>query len=82
MTNSRFSRNLTGKSTYVCGCCGRQTRDTGLGEQGCELCAFCYEAAGEENAHSDGHITDAQFAERIASLEAQYGARAHKGCCS
>lgn len=56
--NRRFGRG----GLYVCRCCGRRTRETGHGEESCELCAPCYELGGLENQHSDecadGHILD------------------------
>jgi hypothetical protein len=40
---------------------------------GCGLCAICYEFAGEENAHSDGHHDDAPSS---GCLEYQNGSQA------
>src|SRR4051812_8607733 len=78
--NKNFKRNLSGQSTYECGCCHRQTRETGHGEQSVELCAFCYEVAGMENEHSDGYTTDAEFTAKVRALIKQYGKRAHLDC--
>lgn len=82
MSTKTFTRNLAGASTYECGCCGRRTRDTGAGELGCELCAFCYEAAGIENSCQDGHITPAEAIEQFNQLKKQfnYDKRVHKDC--
>lgn len=57
-SNSRFQR---GSGTYICGSCGKRTRATGQGEEGCGLCATCYERAGDENAVSDGQMTQESF---------------------
>lgn len=75
-----FERNLTGRSTYTCTCCGRNTRDTGTGEAGADCCAFCYEAAGIENSISDGHMTSEHGRELFNQLVKQYGKRAHTTC--
>lgn len=58
MARNRFSR---GSGVYSCGCCGKRTRDTGLGEVDAQLCADCWDRAGLENEHSDTdgkHYTD------------------------
>lgn len=68
--NNRFVRTFTrtGKTVYTCVECGKQTRETGNGESGLELCAFCYDLAGWENSLSDGHIDEAGFNEIIKDL--------------
>lgn len=46
-----------GSGCYTCRACSKQTRETGEGESGCELCLKCYNEAGLENDHSDsGHF--------------------------
>ena len=78
---SRFSnRYAFNSSTYICGCCKRRTRETGLGESQLDLCAYCYDAAGIENSFSDGHITTEQYKAEIIALNEQYGERAHIDC--
>ena len=43
-------------TTYVCGICGKRTRDTGYGEAGNDSCKRCYVESGLENQHNDrGH---------------------------
>lgn len=79
---SKFRRNLTSKSTYDCVCCGRTTRETGLGEEGSQCCAFCFEAAGIDNSLSDGHITKDEARNEYARLVKSYGKRAHVDCLS
>lgn len=49
MANKTFRR---GQSTYICNCCGRNTRDT-HGEGHTQNCYDCYELAGWENHLSD-----------------------------
>ncbi len=50
-TANRFVR---GQSVYTCRCCKRKTRQTGRGDNdGVQLCAECYDLAGEENHLSD-----------------------------
>jgi len=53
--NSKFQR---GSGVYECRCCGKRTRETGSGESGSGLCADCFNDAGLENEHSDGHHDD------------------------
>lgn len=55
---NRFRRNFAGKSTYKCESCGKLTRETGAGEEGCGLCAACFERAGWENHHNDNAHDD------------------------
>lgn len=53
MAHRRFRK---GQSTYICRACGKRTRESQDCEGGVELCYECYEAAGQENTHSDsGH---------------------------
>ena len=76
----QFKQQVHNSSVYQCQCCQRQTRETGLGESGCDLCAFCYEVSGFENSLSDGAVTRVEFEAGMVELERQYGARAHIGC--
>lgn len=76
-TSRNFNHN---SSTYTCTCCSRRTRETGMGEADLDLCAFCYEVAGLDNEHNDGHIDDAEFNARLDQFIAHYGKRAHIGC--
>jgi hypothetical protein len=67
-----FQKSMTGKSTYVCECCGKRTRETGEGESYLTLCAYCYIEAGLENSLSDGHMEQDEFDRRIAELKKRY----------
>lgn len=61
---SKFQRNYTGKSTYICKCCGHNTRISSEGGQdaaGVGCCEFCYEVAGQENLLQDGYINEVEF---------------------
>lgn len=51
---------VKGQSTYSCRCCKRLTRQTGRGDNDMvNLCAPCYDLAGEENHISDnGELYD------------------------
>ena len=62
-----------GTSTYTCRCCKKTTRDTGIGEKGVQLCAFCYEEAGWENSFDNNECTEEEFDAAIAELKQQYG---------
>ncbi len=55
--NSNFGTNTGGTigGTYTCRICKKRTRETGQCESNVELCAACYDYAGWENAHNDGH---------------------------
>ena len=45
---------VKGQSVYKCRCCKRQTRQTGRGDNdNVNICAECYDLAGEENHLSD-----------------------------
>ena len=67
--NNRFQK---GSGVYICECCGKKTRETGLGESHVELCAYCYEVAGWENSFSDGIITQEQFKDKIKNLKIKH----------
>lgn len=67
LRNSRFKK---GSGTYACGCCKRQTRATGQGEESCDLCAECYEIAGYENYIAD-HSNDGDNATELAHAKAE-----------
>lgn len=54
-SNSRFRK---GSGVYVCLGCGKRTRETGSSESNVELCIDCYDDAGMENEHDDGHHDD------------------------
>lgn len=54
-----FRRNVFGNSAcYICANCKHNTRNVGGDEAGLDLCELCYDEAGRENAHSDGHHAD------------------------
>lgn len=54
--NRTFQKRAFGNSsTYTCSSCKHLTRTTDNDAANCNLCALCYEEAGLENAHSDGH---------------------------
>lgn len=78
--NSKFKGGMRG-AVYKCDCCGRQTRDTGIGEH-VGICAFCYEAAGIDNALSDHSVDGPTAIAQYEDLVKQYGKRAHEGCLS
>jgi len=60
--NSQFQK---GQSVYACRCCGRNTRQTGNGDnEHVELCEQCYELAGLHNCVQDGGtLTDSEKTE-------------------
>lgn len=55
MAIKTFKRNWAGSSTYICANCKHKTRNVGGDEAGCDLCLACYDEAGIENGHADGH---------------------------
>ena len=56
MAQATFKRTGFGNhAVYTCSSCKKQTRETGQGESGCDLCAKCYDEAGWENSHTDGN---------------------------
>jgi hypothetical protein len=49
-TSSNFGKS----GTYACRCCQHVTRSTGRGDnENAEMCAICYDLAGESNSISD-----------------------------
>lgn len=61
-----------GSGTYVCGVCGKQTRETGYGESDNGLCASCFRIAEWENALSDGDIDEAEFERITEEIKKEY----------
>lgn len=56
MAISKFTKGLFSKGgTYECANCKHVTRNVGGDEASCGLCLLCYDEAGLENAHNDGH---------------------------
>ena len=67
-SNSHFAR---GSAVYGCRCCGRVTRSTGRGDnENVQLCAECFDLAGEENSLSDTGEFYASKAEVLRLIEA------------
>lgn len=60
---ARKSTFVKGSSTFICSCCGHNTRWTG--EQGIDskTCPICWDLAGLENVEQDGQMTEAYQAE-------------------
>jgi len=78
--HSGFTR---GSGRYLCGHCGRSTRDDGNGDSvNVGLCSQCYEVAGIENQISDGNYKDedekAKFEAEIEALNNIVRARGGK----
>lgn len=53
---------------YTCRCCGKKTRETGLGESYSEMCKTCYLIAEQENNLNDGIITEKEFDEYVKEI--------------
>lgn len=71
MAISKFQKRnaATGsKPTYKCRACGHNTRETGYGESGIKLCAYCYEVSGEENSYQDDVITVEELASFMGEM--------------
>lgn len=47
-----------GHTTFICSCCGHNTRFTGQQSVGSKLCPACWDLAGFENEIQDGHYND------------------------
>lgn len=58
MAISKFKTNWDRRSVYQCRICSHMTRETGLGEQGVELCAACYDLCGYQNSMSDDGVAE------------------------
>lgn len=50
-----MNRFKQGSGVYTCQGCGKKTRETGAGESNVDLCLGCFNDAGDENEHLDGH---------------------------
>lgn len=76
MMVAKFKKsNLAGPGpTYKCRACYKLTRETGEGESGCELCAFCFLESSLKNERNDypDEMTAEKFAAEIRKLEARY----------
>jgi hypothetical protein len=70
---SNHSRFQPRSAIYECSSCVKKTRETGQGESSCGVCAYCFLIGSEENALSDGTITQAEFDVIKAALDNQYG---------
>lgn len=53
MIKRRNTFTRIGGSTYICHCCGRRTRHTGVQSLDSEMCPDCYELAGWDNMFND-----------------------------
>jgi hypothetical protein len=71
--SDRFQRG--GAGVYVCQSCKRNTRSTGRGDnENSQLCAQCYDLAGEVNSLSDdGHLYDVQGSRRAMAELVAFG---------
>lgn len=58
MATSSFQK---GSGQYQCIECGKQTRETGEGESQSRLCLRCWNKAGDDNAVSDGQMSENDF---------------------
>ena len=66
------NRRFGSQGVYTCRVCGKKTRETGMGESDMQLCAYCMEASGMENAFNDGACTLEEYNRGIADLNAEY----------
>ena len=55
---------------YSCRLCERQTRGSGGEAAGVELCRWCYEESGIQNAYFDGTITFTYYQAEVRRIEA------------
>lgn len=84
---ARKSTFVKGSSTYICVCCGHNTRWTGEQGVGSKLCPICWDLAGYENMQQDGDMDDATgkhvtslFLELKAKRTPEQYAKALKSC--
>lgn len=61
MSISKASKFQKGSGCFTCTSCGKKTRATAEGNEGCDLCPICFERSGDENMVSDGLMTQAEF---------------------
>lgn len=60
---TRKSTFVKGSSTFICSCCGHNTRWTGEQSVGSKTCPICWDLAGLENVEQDGQMTDNYISE-------------------
>lgn len=84
---ARKSTFVKGSTTFICDCCGHNTRWTG--EQGVDskTCPICWDLAGYENMEQDGYMTEEDgkhvtsvFLELKAKRTPEEYAKALKNC--
>lgn len=70
------SKFRSGSGCFICGCCGRRTRDVD-GNGDLELCPECYDLGGIENEISDCGSTPAREkeAQKLRELIVQKGGK-------
>lgn len=54
---------VKGSTTFICSCCGHNTRWTGEQGNDSRTCPVCWDLAGLENAEQDGQMTEAYIEE-------------------
>lgn len=72
MNNKHNSHFRHGSGCYECKNCGKQTRDTGEGESGWQLCRKCYDAWCTANGIIDGSYTIEDVPENMRALVEQF----------
>jgi hypothetical protein len=84
---ARKSTFVKGSTTYICVCCGHNTRWTGEQGVGSKLCPICWDLAGYENMVQDGDMDDetgnhvtSLFLELKAKRTPEQYAKALKSC--
>lgn len=65
---------VKGSTTFICECCGHNTRFTGDQSYGSKLCPACWDLAGYENTERDGNMDEAT-AKHVAGLFNEIKAR-------
>lgn len=55
-----------GSTTFICSCCGHNTRFTGAQSVGSKMCPICWDLAGMENQIQDGQFFDTDAEEAAA----------------
>lgn len=68
---------VKGSSTFICSCCGHNTRWTGEQGVGSKTCPICWDLAGYENMEQDGQMTE-QDGKHVASIFQELKARSEE----
>lgn len=63
---AKENRFIKGSATFICDCCGHNTRFTNDQPYGTKICVACYDLAGYENMIQDGQFEESDAVQVVA----------------